>query len=198
MRTRGWKDQRAVWLTALAVMLFVPRAGVAQFGAGDEFTTSGASCEGLKLKAATGVVAATGGVVGTKHSYSFVGTCFDGAKTFPAVARVEWDRASFSLKEEFGILGTFVNSAGKSYSGGVQSLFKCNEDPLVVPQAACNGVSHNNQTGAKFLSRPYLEQHRPITKGKTTLAEAKERFRPLQRRQQSPTSSGCRGPPAGH
>jgi hypothetical protein len=163
--------QGTMLLAGAALTVLAPRRALAQFG-GESFSTPGANCEGLKLQAATGVVGMTS-VVGTKHTYRFVGTCFDGAKTFPAEAYVEWDRTSFSLKENFGILGTFVNSAGKSYSGSVQSLFKCNEDPLVLPQAACNGVVHSNETGAKFLSRPYLEQHRPITKGKTTFAEAK-------------------------
>jgi hypothetical protein len=143
-------------LAGVGRIVLAPGRALAQFG-GEEFTTPGANCEGLKLQAATGVLSPTS-VVGTKHTYSFLGTCFDGAKSFPAAASVEWDRTSFSLKERFRILGTFVNSAGKSYSGSVQSLFKCNEDPLVLPQAACNGVVHNNETGAKFLSRPYLEQ----------------------------------------
>jgi hypothetical protein len=160
-----------VLLAGIALTVLAPRRASAQFG-GEPFSTPGANCEGLKLQAATGVVSLTS-AVGTRHTYQFLGTCFDGAKTFPAEASAEWDRTSFSLRENFRILGTFVNSAGKSYSGSVQTLFKCNEDPLVVPQAACNGVAHNNQTGARFLSRPYLEQHRPITKGKTTFAEAK-------------------------
>jgi hypothetical protein len=158
-------------LAGVASIGLAPRAASAQFG-GEAFSTADANCEGLKLKAATGVVGLTSGV-GTRHSYSFVGTCFDGAKSFPAAASVTWDRSSFTLSESFGILGTFVNSAGKSYSGSVKSVFKCNEDPLIVSQAACNGVAHSNEPGAKFLSRPYLEQHRPITKGKTTFAEAR-------------------------
>jgi hypothetical protein len=170
MRNGRWVLQGTM-LLAVGFALLVPRDGVAQFG-GEEFTTPGANCEGLKLQAATGVFTPTS-MVGTRHTFSFVGTCFDGAKSFPAAASVEWDRGGFTLKENFGILGTFVNSAGKSYSGSVQSVFKCNEDPLVVPQAVCNGVAHNNETGAKFLSRPYLEQHRPITKGKTTFTQAK-------------------------
>jgi hypothetical protein len=163
--------QGAKLLAGVALTVFAPQRALAQFS-GEEFSTPGANCEGLKLQAATGVVSLTS-AVGAKHTYRFVGTCFDGAKAFPAEASAEWDRTSFSLRENFRILGTFVNSAGKSYSGSVQSLFKCNEDPLVLPQAACNGVAHNNETGAKFLSRPYLQQHRPITKGKTTFAQAK-------------------------
>ena len=163
---RGTMLLAGVGLTVLA-----PRPASAQFG-GEEFSTPGANCEGLKLKAATGVFSLTS-AVGTRRSYNFVGTCFDGAKSFPAAASVTWDRSSFTLSESFGILGTFVNPAGKSYSGSVKSVFKCNEDPLIVPQAACNGVVHSNETGAKFLSRPYLEQHRPITKGKTSFTEAK-------------------------
>jgi len=162
--------QGAKLLAGVGLTVFAPQRALAQFS-GEEFTTPRANCEGLKLQAATGVVSLTS-AVGSKHTYRFVGTCFDGAKALPAKASAEWDRTSFSLRESFRILGTFVNSAGKSYSGWVQSLFKCNEDPLVAPQSACNGVAHNNETSAKFLSRPYL-QHRPITKGKTTFAEAK-------------------------
>jgi hypothetical protein len=189
MRNRRRLVQGTVLLAGVALTVLAPRRALAQFG-GKPFSTAGPNCEGLKLQAATGVVSVTS-VVGTRHTYSFVGTCFDGAKTFPAAASVEWDRTSFSLRESFRILGTFVNPAGKSYSGSVQSLLKCNEDPLVLPQAACNGVVHNNETGAKFLSRPYLEQHRPITKGKTTFAEAKALLQ-LPQQQRWPISCGFR------
>jgi hypothetical protein len=76
------------------------------------------------------------------------------------------------LNEAFQIIGTYVNPDGKSYSGRVLSQLKCNDDPEVIPAAVCNPVAHKNETGAKFLSVPYLQQRRPITKGRTTLAEA--------------------------
>jgi hypothetical protein len=50
---------------------------------------------------------------------------------------------------------------------------KCNDDPEVIAAAACNGVTHDNQTGAKFLSTPYVKLRRPIAKDRTTLAGAK-------------------------
>jgi hypothetical protein len=155
----------SLWVLALGT----PHPAAAQIpvlDAGDEFKAEGANCSGLKLKGASGVV-------GMRHTYYFVGTCYDGQRQFPAEAKVAWDRKAYSLSEDFQILGTFINSAGKSYAGHVRSVFKCNDDPTVIPQAACNGVGHTNETGAKFLSRPYVELRRPITKGKTTLAEAK-------------------------
>jgi hypothetical protein len=163
------RTERALALVAaLAATSLAPRPVSAQvpnlFG-GEEFSSEGPNCYALKLKAATGVVS-------LKHTYHFVGTCYDGNRSFPAEAHVTWDRSGYALVEDFQIIGTYVNSAGKAYSGHVQGWFQCNDDPTVVPSAACNPVGHINQTGAKFLSKPCTEGRRPITKGKTTLAEA--------------------------
>jgi hypothetical protein len=152
-------------LATLAAAPLAPRPVWAQGFGGDAFSSQGPNCYSLKLKEATGVVS-------LKHTYHFVGTCNDGSRSFPAEAYVWWDRGSYALNEDFQIIGTYVNQAGKAYSGHVRSWFRCNDDPTVVPGAACNPVGHINQTGAKFLSKPYGER-RPITKGKTTLTEAK-------------------------
>jgi hypothetical protein len=165
---RTTTTQPAALLAVLAASLLAPARSAAQipsFG-GEAFSTEGANCYALKLKAATGVV-------GLKHTYHFVGSCWDGNRSFPAEAYVSWDRPSYTLVEDFRIIGTYVNADGWSYSGRVLSQLKCNDDPEVIPTAVCNPVSHVNETKAHFLSTPYLKQRRPITKGRTTLAEAK-------------------------
>ena len=149
------------FMIVLIAAAFVPRAGMAQ-----AFSLEGANCKGLKLKEASGV---PDGVV---HNYKFIGTCWDGtSKNFPAEASVTWDGKSRRLTENFAIIGTFVNSAGKSYSGKVSSVMRCNDDHMIT-NGVCNAESHNNETGAAFLSNPYKQGPRPITQGKTTLAEA--------------------------
>ena len=164
MRNSRSIERACALLATLAAASLAPRQGWAQGFGGEAFSSQGPNCYSLKLKEATGVVS-------VKHTYHFVGTCNDGNRSFPAEAYVWWDRSNYTLNEDFRIIGTYVNQAGKAYSGHVQSWFRCNDDPLVVQSVACNPVGHNNQTGAKFLSKPYAER-RPITKGKTTLAEA--------------------------
>jgi hypothetical protein len=150
-----------LWILVLMVAAFIPRAGMTQ-----AFSLEGANCKGLKLKEASGVPD------GAVHTYKFVGTCWDGtSKNFPAEASVTWDGKARRLTENFTIIGTFINGAGKSYSGTVSSVMRCNDDPLIT-KGVCNPESHNNETGAVFLSNPYKEGPRPITQGKTTLAEA--------------------------
>ncbi|HEV8374739.1 MAG TPA: hypothetical protein VGR38_00735 [Candidatus Polarisedimenticolia bacterium] len=137
-------------------------------------------CHALKLKAATGAPA------GAVRTYDFEGTCNvvfvldTGPKVegvFPAKAHAAWDEGRKQLSETFTILGTFRHPdtfrGFPMVSGDVQSVYACNEDPIIVQKGvACNGVSHVNNTGLKELSKPYKHLNRPITRGKTTLAEA--------------------------
>ncbi len=165
-------------LTALATACLLPRLVAAQIpdlskAAGSlnplklsstTENTAEPNCFGLKLKAASGVPGAP------IHEYLFVGACFDGERSFPAEAKVRWDGNAQTLTEVYRIIGTFVNKAGKSYSGTVRSVLKCNDDVLIAP-GACNGESHLNQTGAVFLSNRY-KRREPITMEKTSLSEA--------------------------
>ena len=136
-----------------------------------EFMGPATNCTGLKLQEASGVPK------NSRHTYLFNGTCdllMVGDNThlvhrFPAEAVVRWDKKTKELREDFRILGGF-SWDGKTIGGRVNSRFICNDDPLVT-SAACNGVGHTNETGLEALSGAYQE-FRPITKGKTTLAEA--------------------------
>jgi hypothetical protein len=141
-------------------------------------------CHALKLKAATGVPR------GPVHTYDFEGTCNliwvkpTGPSVFhrfPAQAHVIWNTHSREVVEDFAMIGTFRWPAGnlppgnppKTMIGGsVHSVYLCNDDPIVVHDVACSGVSHQNDTGITALSNPFQSQIRPITRGKTTLAEA--------------------------
>jgi hypothetical protein len=56
MSNGGRLVRRTMLLAGLGLTGLAPRPASAQFG-GEEFSTPGANCEGLKLKAATGVLA---------------------------------------------------------------------------------------------------------------------------------------------
>src|SRR5262245_10842962 len=152
-------------------------------------------CHALKLQDASGVPQSS------KRHYWFSGTCNINAvldtgpkvlRTVPAVAEGSWDGASKTCSETFHLLGSVyidiyaastgssifgsssVNLGGFTISTGVvSSTFKCNEDPL-VSSAACVLVqgTHSNLSGFDAFSNPAERQHRPMLKGKTTLAEA--------------------------
>jgi hypothetical protein len=152
-----------------------------------------ADCHALKLKDASGVPQ------DAKHSYKFLGTCNINAvvdsgtqvlQTVPAEAEGAWDGPSKTFKESFRVLGDVhipdqsiddgssfftsksMNAGADISTGKVSSVFKCNDDPLLSNAAACLLSSHANQSGYGPFSNPALNQHRPLLKGKTTLAEA--------------------------
>ena len=152
-----------------------------------------ADCHALKLKDASGVPQ------GSEHSYEFVGTCNINIvkdsgpsvmQTVPAVAKGVWNGPAKTFEESFKVLGevhipgqsittsssifgsTSVNlSSADISSGAVSSIFQCNDDPL-VSSAACLLSQHSNNSGFEPFSNPAVQQHRPLLKGKTTLAEA--------------------------
>jgi hypothetical protein len=166
-------------MTAVAVFMAMASA-VGPAWAGDVIE-SDTDCHALKLKAATGLGS------GAVRTYDFEGTCNlielrkSGPKVerrFPAKAHVTWNAQKKELVEDFSTIGTFQYREFPAYplvtlGGNVHSVYACNDDPIVVTHGvACNGVSHENHTGIPMLSNPYKKLYRPITRGKTTLAEA--------------------------
>jgi hypothetical protein len=169
--------------TRLNVLLFVIGLGASGPVLAGYFDSD---CHALKLKDASGVPQAK------KRSYSFTGTCnlnyveSSGPlvlQTVPAVAHGEWDAYKFEFKESFSLLvgvslpgvqdgNTHINGWDVS-TGVVESVFKCNDDPLVT-NASCGTILHKNESGFDPFSNPALKQHRPLLKGKTKLAEATE------------------------
>jgi hypothetical protein len=115
------------------------------------------------------------------HTYGFEGTCnlvsvYPGGpsvqRTFPARAHVTWNASTRELVESFATIGTF-DFDKRTRGGTLRSSYRCNQDPIVVTKGvACTGVAHENETAIEPLSNPFLKLYRPITRGKTTLAEA--------------------------
>jgi hypothetical protein len=149
--------------------------GGGQAMATDDFDTD---CHALKLKRADAFRS------GFKNfrKYEFEGTCNlvlrkkngpSVIRTFPVGAKVLWDIGGQYLIEDFWTLGTFKGPYTWTLGGKVHSEYRCNEDPIVVTKGvACTGVVHQNDSGIEPLSNPFKKLYRPITRGKTTLAEA--------------------------
>jgi hypothetical protein len=158
----------AITLLALAAAFCISRPAHSE-----KFTVLGydSNCSGLKLKGASGIP-------GTRlHQYKFVGTCNitnnrpEVERTVPAVAEARWDGTKLEFQESFKLLGDVNYSGGTITSGSVATIFKCNDDPL-ISNAACVVVHHKNSSGFPPFSNPAVQQHRPLLRGKTTLAEA--------------------------
>jgi hypothetical protein len=155
-------------LALAAAAISAPAAARAQF------THLDTDCRGLKLQQASGVPKYL------EHRYTFRGSCklqlhgvggtVTTVNTFPAEAHVTWIAKDRSLVEQFTTLGAFKYQ-GTVMGGQVYNAFTCDDDPIINPQAACSGVEHWNHSAIDALSFPY-QQFRPITKGKTTLAQA--------------------------
>ncbi len=158
----------AITLLALAAAFCISRPAHSE-----KFTVLSydSNCSGLKLKSASGIP-------GTRlHQYKFVGTCNitnnrpEVERTVPAVAEARWDGTKLEFQESFKLLGDVNYSGGTITSGSVATIFKCNDDPL-ISNAACVVVHHKNSSGFPPFSNPAVQQHRPLLRGKTTLAEA--------------------------
>jgi hypothetical protein len=172
-RTQASRSGRAVLIIGMAsVVLTVGGDGQAL---DEPFALLDTDCHALKLKAASGVPD------GAVHTYDFEGTCNlvnvypsgpSVVRRFPARAHVTWDVSKRELVEHFATLGTFEWDH-RTRGGEVESIYRCNEDPIVVKKGvACTGVAHKNQTAIEPLSNPFKKLFRPITRGKTTLSEA--------------------------
>jgi hypothetical protein len=164
-------------LSLLAVALFINTPAFAGFDS---------DCQGLKLKGASGVPQEK------VHKYSFLGTCniifvrsesggsINLLTTVPAEAQGEWDAVKLQFSENFRVLANAhyggVDEGNTHWNGGditnglVQTVFKCNDDPLIT-NASCLQTAHSNQSGFEQFSNPAF-QNRPLLKGKTSLFEA--------------------------
>lgn len=172
-RTRMWLGGRVIAIFGMAGIVLA--AGTSGQAVAGDFGRLDTDCHGLKLKQASGLPS------GLVHTYRFEGTCNlvsvhpsgpSVQRAFPARAQVTWNHSKRELVESFATLGTF--EFGKRTRGGtLRSVYRCNEDPIVVTKGvACTGVAHKNETAIEPLSNPFLKLYRPITRGKTTLAEA--------------------------
>ncbi len=136
------------------------------------FSSTAVSCGGLKLESAAGVPDQP------THKYVFGGSCRvyqsggdspNPQHSFPVKAEAVWDGAAHRLSESLTILGKFTYY-DKEIGGSLSSTYFCDTDP-VIGKAACNAAQHSNSTNLTQLSEPFAD-HRPITAGRTTLAEA--------------------------
>jgi hypothetical protein len=142
-------------VAALAVL--VPTMALAQ---------KDSDCRGLKLKTASGFSS------GTIHSYEFQGTCrlFEGSGDRSFLHGTQWTRATASWDANTGSFQETVVTEGQ-YAGTIVMSLKCTQDP-VVTKVACARVSYHNPTGWSGFDGAW-KQYRPITRGKTTLFEAR-------------------------
>jgi hypothetical protein len=142
------------------------------------------SCFGLKLKSASGVPQ------DNVHKYSFLGSCqvyfdhsdgsIDTLATVPAEAQAQWDKFKLQFSESFRVLANAhfggADEGNSHWNGGdisnglVQTIFRCNDDPLVT-NASCLRTQHSNQSGFEEFSNPAFHNV-PLLSGTTNLAEA--------------------------
>ncbi len=90
-------------------------------------------------------------------------------REFPVDAVTHWNATKQALTERFRIIGGF-EWAGQVIGGEVRSVFLCSDDPMITT-AACNGADYHNNTGLFALDEAW-KANRPITRGRTSMAEA--------------------------
>ena len=202
---------------SLVLALLTRPPGVAVAGQAPEPAPTPAAgadcdCEGLKLEAASGVP------LGDRHLYKFTGTCallhepappasgggnpngadrrFEPVGSVAVIAEASWDQATGAFEERLTVQG--------AYAGDVTMVLKCPSDPLLT-EVTCVLVSYANTTGWAGFDRPYAVP-RPITRGRTTLAEASALSRrvehpsapPLTGAKPSPAKTGTGWQPEGN
>lgn len=170
----------AIGATSLGLWPFIFLSAAPVWGqfSSTNVNTKDCDCAGLKLVAASGVPNGDG------HSYKFQGVCkllnvthsssdtlgittsTDTRSTTVAtvwvVAGAKWSAKTGQFLEQLKVQG--------QYPGEIQMSLKCAKDP-VITNVACFPVAYTNTTGWDGFDRPYSVP-RPITRGKTTLAEA--------------------------
>jgi hypothetical protein len=146
-------------------------------------------------------VAASGVPNGAGHEYKFQGVCkllnvvhgsnqvfgvttsTDTSSTTVAtvwvVAGAKWSAGTGQFNESLKVQG--------QYPGEIAMSLKCAKDP-VITNVTCFPVAYKNTTGWPGFDNPYTVP-RPITRGKTTLAEA------TKFSQQAPKPAGTVPPP---
>ena len=122
-------------------------------------------CAGLKLAEASGIPE------GSSHVYRFQGTCDiterSNGRTY--LVAQQWTRAEAMWQAATGEFHESVTTEGK-YPGTIEMWLKCGRDP-VIESGSCIQVKFQNPTGWPGFDGAW-KQHRPVTRGKTTLAEA--------------------------
>jgi len=173
--SRVWVGSCAGRLLTIVALTAAPAWG--QFS-GSSTNSDDADCRGLKLVAASGVPA------GDAHSYKFQGVCKllevsnssnqvfgvttstdSSTKTVGSVwvvAGAKWSAKTGEFAEKLQVQG--------QYPGEIKMSLKCAADP-VITNGACFPVAYSNTTGWDGFDHPYMVP-RPITRGKTTVAEA--------------------------
>lgn len=137
-----------------------------------------ANCGGLKLVAAAGIPS------GKAREYKFHGICKI-LRVYPktgSFAGYEWDKGAkveelasvwadvaVSWNSQTGYLKE-VTKTQHPYAGQITMDLRCAGDP-VLTDVGCKGLSYSNTTGWSGFDRVYTVP-RPLSRGKTTLAEA--------------------------
>ena len=136
-------------------------------------------CSELKLTAAEGIQG------GSSQSYAFQGPCkllrskvttdkvagiSTGSSTSSAVEATVWVKAEVVWDKQSGLLSEGVSVEG-AYAGKLAMQLKCTSDPVIYV-VTCYQEAYKNGTGWEGWDRAWLKA-RPITYGKTTLAQAK-------------------------
>jgi len=139
---------------------------------------SDANCGGLKLVAAAGIPS------GQAREYKFHGICkilwvypktgsfagyeWDKDTKIEEVASV-WADVALSWNSQTGYMKE-VTKTQFPYAGQISMELRCADDP-VLTSVGCKGLSYTNTTGWGGFDRVYTVP-RPLSRGKTTLAEA--------------------------
>jgi hypothetical protein len=169
--------------SVLALTLAVPVAPAEAQLPGFDFSSTahhnnGADCRGLKLVAASDVPN------GKRPSYRFAGSCrltiittdvHKDAGLFPdkdvtedpvgsvsATVEVTWNRGTGKMEEVTLVKG--------DVAGRITMFLRCAEDP-VVTSTTCVRIFYQNETDWTGFDGAWLA-NRPISRGKTTVAEA--------------------------
>jgi hypothetical protein len=170
---------RGLSSTILAAGFVFAHAASAQiFPTSKTTNVADADCRGLKLVAASGIPG------GPTREYKFHGTCkiLEVYPTTGSFAGFEYDKgadAKTLATVWTDLVATWNSQTGyfredaktqAPYAGLVSMVLRCAGDP-VLTGVTCKGESYSNTTGWSGFDHAYAIP-RPISRGKTTLAEA--------------------------
>lgn len=151
----------------------------AQFISSSTYPYQDVDCSELKLTAAKGIPG------GNSHNYAFLGPCkllrskvttdkvagiSTGSSTSSVVEATVWVKAEVVWDKQSGLLSEGVSVEG-AYAGKLAMQLKCTSDPVIYV-VTCYQEAYKNGTEWEGWDRAWLKA-RPITYGKTTLAQAK-------------------------